>query len=52
MMFLDGATATLVADLDIIGEIAHVYLYFQEHYGDRITADLGLETAPSSTSSR
>ena len=41
MMFLDGATATLAPDLDIIGEIAHVYLYFQEHYGDRIAADLG-----------
>ena len=31
MMFLDGATATLAPDLDILGEIAHVYLYFQEH---------------------
>jgi len=47
MMFLDGATATLAPDLDIIGEIAHVYLYFQEHYGDRIAADLGLEAAPA-----
>jgi ubiquinone biosynthesis protein len=46
MMFLDGATATLAPDLDIIGEIAHVYLYFQEHYGERIAADLGLEAAP------
>jgi ubiquinone biosynthesis protein len=46
MMFLDGATATLAPDLDIIGEIAHVYLYFQEHYGDRIAQDLGLEEIP------
>ena len=46
MMFLDGATATLAPDLDIIGEIAHVYLYFQEHYGDRIAQDLGLEAPP------
>jgi ubiquinone biosynthesis protein len=46
MMFLDGATATLAPDLDIIGEIAHVYLYFQEHYGDRIARDLGLEETP------
>jgi ubiquinone biosynthesis protein len=46
MMFLDGATATLAPDLDIIGEIAHVYLYFQEHYGDRIAADLGLDATP------
>jgi ubiquinone biosynthesis protein len=46
MMFLDGATATLAPDLDIIGEIAHVYLYFQEHYGDRIAQDLGLDAPP------
>ena len=45
MMFLDGATATLAPDLDILGEIAHVYLYFQEHYGDRIAAELGLDPA-------
>ena len=43
MMFLDGATATLAPDLDILGEIAHVYLYFQEHYGDAIAAELGLD---------
>jgi ubiquinone biosynthesis protein len=46
MMFLDGATATLAPDLDIIGEIAHVYLYFQAHYGERIAQDLGLEAPP------
>ncbi len=46
MMFLDGATATLAPDLDIIGEIVHVYAYFQEHYGDRIAADLGLAATP------
>jgi ubiquinone biosynthesis protein len=43
MMFLDGATATLAPDLDILGEIAHVYLYFQEQYGDRIAVELGLD---------
>lgn len=43
MMFLDGATATLAPDLDILGEIAHIYLYFQERYGDRIAAELGLD---------
>jgi ubiquinone biosynthesis protein len=43
MMFLDGATATLAPDLDILGEIAHVYVYFQETYGDRIAAELGLD---------
>lgn len=46
MMFLDGATATLAPDLDILGEIAHVYLYFQAQYGERIAQDLGLDAAP------
>ena len=46
MMFLDGATATLAPDLDILGEIAHVYLYFQQEYGDVIARDLGLAAAP------
>ncbi|MEP6623808.1 MAG: AarF/UbiB family protein [Acidimicrobiia bacterium] len=46
MMFLDGATATLAPDLDILGEIAHVYLYFQQQYGDQIAIDLGLDATP------
>ena len=46
MMFLDGATATLAPDLDILGEIAHVYLYFQAQYGDQIAVDLGLDATP------
>ena len=46
MMFLDGATATLAPDLDILGEIAHVYLYFQSEYGDQIAQDLGLAVTP------
>ena len=46
MMFLDGATATLAPDLDILGEIAHVYLYFQAQYGDQIALDLGLDATP------
>jgi ubiquinone biosynthesis protein len=45
MMFLDGATATLAPDLDLLGEIAHVYAYFQQTYGERIAADLGLDPA-------
>ena len=47
MMFLDGATATLAPDLDILGEIAHVYIYFQQQYGDLIAKDLGLDAAPT-----
>ncbi len=43
MMFLDGATANLAPDLDILGEVAHVYTYFQEHYGQQIALQLGLD---------
>ena len=43
MMFLDGATANLAPDLDILGEMAHVYIYFQEHYGEQIALQLGLD---------
>ena len=42
MMFLDASTASLAPDLDILGEVAHIYGYFQEHYGDQIALDLGL----------
>jgi ubiquinone biosynthesis protein len=43
MMFLDGATATLAPDLDILGEMAQIYAYFQEHYGEQIARQLGLD---------
>jgi ubiquinone biosynthesis protein len=43
MMFLDGATATLAPDLDILGEMAHIYAYFQKHYGEQIAVQLGLD---------
>ncbi|MCZ7528310.1 MAG: AarF/UbiB family protein [Acidimicrobiia bacterium] len=45
MIFLDGATATLAPDLDILGEIAHVYLYFVREHGERIARELGLDPA-------
>jgi ubiquinone biosynthesis protein len=43
MMFLESSTVSLAPDLDIIGEVAHVYTYFQEHYGDEIALQLGLD---------
>jgi ubiquinone biosynthesis protein len=43
MMFLDGATATLAPDLDILGEMAQIYAYFQQHYGEQIALQLGLD---------
>jgi ubiquinone biosynthesis protein len=43
LMFLNAATATLAPDVDILGEIAHVYAYFTEHHGDRIVRDIGFD---------
>ena len=43
MVFLDGATVTLAPDLDILAEILHVFMYFQEHHGERLAAELGLD---------
>ena len=42
MVFLDGATVTLAPDLDILAEIMHVFMYFQERHGERLAAELGL----------
>lgn len=48
MMFLDGATATLAPDLDVIGEITGIYSYFATAHGERIARELGLDpTAPA-----
>jgi ubiquinone biosynthesis protein len=43
LMFLDGATAQLAPDLDILGELANVFLYFQSMYGPQILDELGLD---------
>jgi len=45
MMFLDGATATLAPDLDIIGGITGIYAYFATEHGERIARELGLDPA-------
>lgn len=42
LMFLDGATATLAPDLDILGEIQQVYMYFVGTHGAQIITELGL----------
>ena len=55
MMFLDGATATLAPDLDILGEMAQIYAYFQQHYGEQIAVAARARSRPSgwtSTSTR
>jgi ubiquinone biosynthesis protein len=43
MVFLDGATVTLAPDLDILAEIMHVFMYFQERHGARLAVELGLD---------
>ncbi|HEX6310919.1 MAG TPA: AarF/UbiB family protein, partial [Acidimicrobiia bacterium] len=45
LMFLNAATATLAPDVDILGEIANIYLYFTQHHGDRIVRDIGFDPA-------
>jgi ubiquinone biosynthesis protein len=43
LMFLNAATATLAPDVDILGEIANIYVYFTEHHGERIVRDIGFD---------
>ena len=43
LMFLDGATGALAPDLDILGEISHVYTYFMSEYGAKIFEDLQID---------
>lgn len=47
MIFMESATGTLAPDLDILGEVAKVYLHFVERHGPRIAAELQLEGAPA-----
>ena len=43
LMFLNGATAMLAPDLDILAEITHVYVYFAERHGERIVREIGID---------
>jgi ubiquinone biosynthesis protein len=43
LMFLNGATAMLAPDLDILAEITHVYVYFAERHGERIVQEIGID---------
>lgn len=42
LMFLDGATATLAPDIDILAEIQNVYLHLVQTHGAKIVNELGL----------
>jgi ubiquinone biosynthesis protein len=43
MVFVDGAIATLAPDLDLLGEIGQLSMYFATRHGDRILADVGID---------
>jgi ubiquinone biosynthesis protein len=43
LVFLDGAITRLAPDLDLLGQIAEVSLYFATTHGDRIMADVGID---------
>src|SRR5262249_31606771 len=43
MVFLDGAIATLAPDLDLIGEVAQISLYFATTHGERLGRELGID---------
>ncbi|HEV2361387.1 MAG TPA: AarF/UbiB family protein [Acidimicrobiales bacterium] len=43
MLFLDGAVATLAPEVDLLGEIASIAMYFASRHGDRITRDIGID---------
>ncbi len=45
ILFLNGAMATMAPDVDILGEILAVVTYFNEHHGEQIARDVGLELA-------
>jgi ubiquinone biosynthesis protein len=43
MVFLDGAIATLAPDLDLLGEIQTIALYFAQTHGMRLAAEAGFD---------
>jgi ubiquinone biosynthesis protein len=42
LLFLDGAMALMAPDVDLLGEIMNVVLYFHEHHGEKIARDIGV----------
>ena len=43
MLFLDGALAVMAPNVDVIGEIVRVVMYFHERHGERIAKEMGVE---------
>jgi ubiquinone biosynthesis protein len=48
LLFLDGAMTLMAPDVDLLGEIMKVVVYFHTHHGERIARDIGvpLEAEP------
>ena len=42
MLFLDGALAVMAPNVDVIGEIVRVVMYFHERHGERIAKEMGV----------
>jgi ubiquinone biosynthesis protein len=42
-VFLDGAIATPAPDLDLLGEIQQIVLYFAATHGERIAQEVGMD---------
>jgi ubiquinone biosynthesis protein len=43
LVFLDGAMATLAPDLDLLGEIQRLAMYFATTHGERIAGEVGMD---------
>jgi ubiquinone biosynthesis protein len=42
LLFLDGAMALMAPDVDLLGEIMKIVIYFHENHGERIARDIGV----------
>jgi ubiquinone biosynthesis protein len=42
MLFLDGAMSVMAPNVDVIGEIVRVVVYFHERHGERIAREMGI----------
>lgn len=42
MLFLDGALSLMAPDVDMIGEIVAIVMYFHERHGERIAREIGV----------
>jgi ubiquinone biosynthesis protein len=43
MMFLNGATAILAPDLDMLQQMVSIYMYFAQTHGEQIMREVGVD---------